>query len=759
MKRSHPEFRTILLNKSVLLIFILFSPFFCASQSTEEMAGLRIKQLQDLAHKAGDLGLDATREKLTLNTADIFLKYAIWDEQHVDENVTYFKKVGSFKDSASQMAAGLPNFERNEVISMLDKSISTLNDVIAGKIIRKPGFQVDWTKVTLDKDQLTYIDRPVFLHDYTWKPNNKELRKFQGQLDGFFLSPAFLVNEQGEITKKINENLLNKKNEGIGFVFFNHKNVPKWIEEKYKNIHIGERLFTQYDIDNPGAIEMQQLLLKGTIPLTAGKKFSELGYMLANEPHWNTIADTWETGTVSNYTIDKFKTWLQKKHGNIEALNALWKTGFSGFEDVTITVPIDAKLQGTPKGYDWLAFNMDRVTDWFTFLHDEVRKYDSNAKTHIKIMPQLWSDNTTDHGLDLEKLTKLTEIIGNDAQTDHIPNPKKPEDWQDKYAFGWRKTSMPYDFMKSVSPDKIIFNTESHFLSVNRVRDLYTRPEYARAVYWMAYMQGLNACQTWYWARNVDGSISDKAGVGYAGSNNQQPQIVNEVAATLMDLNAFSEEITAMQRQEKNIRIFYSKTSNINETNYMDDVFALYESLFFEGMPIGFATQDIINRQNNSDWKVVLINKTPFVTKVEFEALQAYLDKGGTVIMDVESLKKNEYGYSLEKLKAGGGKLIIADNLAEMKQKAIEIISENGLLPQLQITEKNEVGAKGCLWRVIKNKDGHNVVSIINMGKSAAKLHIEENGKLSTCKNLLTGSKVSGDFVLKPLDVFFAEIE
>ena len=748
-----------MIKKYLIISLTLFSCCFVTAQNLSQVADDKIKELQLLVKKAEAVKLDATREKLTLNTADIFFKYANWDEQHVDENVTYFKKVGSFKDSASQMAAGLANFERNEIVNMLDKSISTLNGVIAGIIIRKPAFQIDWTKVTLDKSQLTYKTKPVFLNDYTWKPDDSELQKYQGQLDGFFLSPAFLENEHGDISKKIKENLLTKPNAGIGFVFFNHKNIPQWVEDKYKGIHTGERLFTKYDIDNPGAREMQHLLISATVPFTAGKKYSELGYMLANEPHWNTIADTWETGTVSNYTIDKFKTWLQKKHGNIAALNALWKTDFLSFKDVTITVPIDAKLQGTPEGYDWLAFNMDRVTDWFTFLHDEVRRYNPNAKTHIKLMPQLWSDNKTDHGLDFEKLTELTEIIGNDAQTDHIPNPKKPEDWQDKYAFGWRKTSMPYDFMKSVSPDKIIFNTESHFLSVNRVRELNTRPEYARAVYWMAYMQGLNACQTWYWARNSDGSIMDKAGVGYAGSNNQQPQIVNEVAATLMDLNAFSDEITAMQQQKKNIRIFYSKTSNINEVNYMDGVFALYESLLFEGMPIGFVTQDIINKQNNSDWKVVLISKTPFATKDEFAAVQAYLNKGGTVIMDEESLTKNEYGLPLEKLKASAGKIIITNNLAETKQKAIEIISVAGLLPQIQVTEKNEIGAKGCLWRVIKNKEGHNVVSIINMGKSDARLHIETNGELVTCKNLLTGLNASGDIILKPLDVFFAEIE
>lgn len=747
-------------KKFFCFVAILVSYCSLFAQDLTQVAENKLKELQTLVRKAESKNLDATREKLTINTAEVFLKYAAWDEKNVDKNLIYFQKVGSFKDSAAQMAAGLAKFERSEIVTMIDGSIATLTKVIAGKIIRKPAFAIDWAKVTLDQDQLTYNARPVFLHDYTWKPDDKALEKFQGQLDGFFLSPAFLENEQGDLNKRIKESLKTKRNEGIGFVFFNHKNVPKWIDEKYKDIHTGERLFTQYDIDHPGAKEMQHLLIKETVPFTAGRKYSELGYMLANEPHWNSIANTWESGTVSEYTIEKFRLWLQKKHGSISTLNALWKTDFQDFKSVKMVVPIDPKLLGKPQGYDWVAFNMDRVTDWFTYLHDEVRKYDPKAKTHIKIMPQLWSDNRTDHGLDLEKLTALSEIIGNDAQTDHIPNAKKSEDWQEKYAFGWRKTSMPYDFMKSVSPDKIIFNTESHFLSVNRVRDLYTKPEYARAVFWMAYMQGLNACQTWYWARNADGSISDKAGIGYAGSNNQQPQIVNEVAATLLDLNAFSEEITAMQRERKAIRIFYSKTSNINKLTHMDDVFDLYESLLFEGLSIGFATEDIINKQKNTDWDVILIKKTPFVTAEELKALQGYLDNGGTIIMDNESLQKNEYGQAHNiKLKASKGKVLIAETLAETKLAALGYIDAKGGLPMLKIEEKNAIGSKGCLWRLVENKDGKKVLNIINLGKTPATLDIKTAGKTCSYKDLFTGLPKAGTVTLQPLEVFFAEVQ
>ena len=124
-----------------------------------------------------------------------------------------------------------------------------------------------------------------------------------------------------------------------GFIFFNHKNVPKWTLKNYgENFSMREDTYTAYDIDNPEAREMMSLLIKGTVPKMAGKKYMELGYMLCNEPHFYTQKNVWATGPVSEFTIEKFKIWLKKKHGSIKKLNNVWKTDFKNFESVEINV-------------------------------------------------------------------------------------------------------------------------------------------------------------------------------------------------------------------------------------------------------------------------------------------------------------------------------------------------------------------------------------------------------------------------------------
>ena len=755
--------------KQVLFYVVLFlSANIVQAQSLETAANSKIKILEKLVKKAEKKNIDVLKEKTTIRTAEVFLKYANWDEKNIKTNESLYKLVPSFKNEAVKMAEDLPNFERKEVSLMLDKAISEIESLLAEKTFRKASPKVDWTKVTVENDQLTFNNRPVFLADYTWKPKTKELTEFHGNQDGFFITPTYVSKEDGTINKK-RMDLLNEKTDGsLGFIFMNHKGVPKWAEEKYgPNFSMREDTYTAYDIDNPGAREIQTKLLEAFVPKIAGKKFSQLGYMLVNEPHFYTYTDAkkkklpWASGGVSQFTIEKFKVWLSKKHQNVASLNAVWNTNFKDFNDVQIDIPIDISLKGSPIWYDWAAFNMDRVTDWYAFLKTEIAKHDADAKVHLKIMPNLWTNNQRVHGIDLEALTDLSGIIGNDSGADHTYTWGKPHEWQKHYAFEWRELCMGYDFMKSVSPNKINFNSELHYLSTVRSRKLDLDPNYARASFWLAHSYGMTASQIWYWPRNADGSISNKAkkDKGYAGSNNQQPRVTNEVAMTLIDLNANSEEIMAIQRDRKPVRLFYSKTSAINKKAHMDDLYRLYEGLNFEGIPLGFITENIIKKQNNKNWNLVAVYNTPFVTKDELNALQSYLNNGGTIIIDDISLVKNEYGNELIALTKGKGTIIRLNSVAKIRNEVLSLLKEKNLLSDISIEETNTADRKGCIWRVVKNNADNNVLSIVNVGNTDASLKISLKGNENIiCKDLIKGIAVSSTPILKPNEVYFVEV-
>ena len=677
------------------------------------------------------------------------------------------KLVNRYQDNASEMAELLPDFERTDVLEMLNEAISYLTLLKDKSVFRKATPNINWENVTHENDQLTYNGKPVFLADFTWKPEIELLTEFYGNQDGYFLTPGDVVDKDGTIKKNTSNELDSKESGAMGFIFLNHKNVPDWSKTEYgEDFEMRTDTYTGYDIDHPGAREMQSFLIGGTAPKMAGNKYSNLGYMLCNEPHFFTQKTSdklaWASGPVSEYTFVKFRTWLEVKHQTIERLNTLWETSFVDFASVTIEIPIDTSLKGSAIWYDWSLFNMYRVTEWYKFLKSEIQKYDDDTKIHLKIMPNLWTNNERVHGIDLEALTDMSEIIGNDAGAINNHMWGAEEEWEANYAFEWRELCMGYDFMKSVSPEKISYNTEVHYLSTVRSRDLYLDPAYARATYWLGHIYAMTASQTWFWPRTEDGSPRNglDVGNGYAGSNIQQPKVTNEVMSTMMDLNAYSEEIMTLQRLRKSIRVFYSKTSAINKESHMDEVFELYEDLHFEGTLIGFVTKDILENQSNNLWDVVLIAHTEFATEDEILSVQNYLDNGGTVVIDALSFKKNEYGEALTSLTESNGSLVEVASLDEMKIKAFEILEANSNTPSVTITESNSVERKGCVWRSYTNDLGNTILSLVNMGKTDATLNITLKEAVGTvvAKDLLQGVATTLTPVLKPYEVYFVEI-
>ncbi len=739
-------------------------PTFSVETNTKQQAQSKMEELSAIITKAQKKGINTLREETALRTAEFFMIYADWDEKNVDFNVEQFGRVIKYQDEKEKYARLLPEFQRSEILKMMNSSIEGLQSVLDGKSKRLNSPKVDWKYVTIEGDEMEYEGRPVFITDWNFKAESKKYTEYHGNQSGFFLTPSYVINEEGDLNPHIMKSLQEKPAEGAGYIFFNHTSFPKWAVEKDPTVNDGPGLsYTKYDINNPLARDVQSKLIKAVVPYTRGKNFSRFGYMLCNEPHWNTIENSWAASPLSEHAYAAFRTWLKERHGNIEKLNSLWGTNYADFESIDGSRMMKASEQGTPEYFDFMSFNQDRVTDWFSFMRSEIRKYDPNALTHVKVMPEFWSDGLRDHGLDMEALVYNTEIIGHDASSGEQWMWGKPFAWEKNYKMDWKEICMAQDFFKSVSPEKIMFNTESHFLSTGKQRDLYMTPEYVRCNFWLATIHGMTASQNWFWYRCEDGSPrnSYEGSNAYAASANHQPRIINEAHATIIDLNSVSEEIMTFQRQRKSIRVFYSKASAINDIAYADDLFANYESLVFDGIPVGFATQGIINK-NKHDWDVITIYKTPRAFKSDIEALQSYLDEGGTVIMDTESLAYDEYNRShSNKLNSSKGELIVVNSLNELQEKALSKVLKSKNAPALVVSQDNGSEQPGALWRVIDGKKQSHLMTISNIGKKASTIDITlRNGKgVKLVTDYLTGKKIELPIVMQPYDTYLLKIE
>ena len=784
--------------KPLLFVIIIIAFISCGEKNPLKAEALsKISKLENLMTKAKEKSIDVTREETILWFSKEFIKFADWDENNKDAVAKLFGYERYYKDKKEQMAEDLPDFERKKVIKILDEGIETLTKELNGEIKRRPVNKVDWQNTKAADNMFVSNGKPAFPYDYFSKTVGQPLTNtsvYNDHLGAIYhggenLYPvdhdrainSFLLKEDGTFDEELMKELTGIPNTNIGFLIYWSMGIPEWVEAKEPEIRKGRSLFTGFDIDNPLARDVWGKIIRKTGELTKGKKVGELGYIFANEPHWFSEKGHWtyrykEMNGISSYTLNNFKSWLKIKYNSdIKKLNANWETSFKSFDKVEIEIPIDSTLRGKPIWFDWNRYNMDRVTDWFKFNQDNLHAVNPEADTHIKLFPRTFYEDSRSHGMDFEALTELTTMIGQDAKALGSPSIRSHinSDWNQQYAYKWDGLAILSDFLESVGPNKINVNSESHFLSSGMWRDMDPRTSYVRNVYWLATLMGMDANMGWFWARDPDGSPEDRLegelnffdpglGGAYAGSNNMQPHIANEVTQVMFDLNTFSEEIVALREQRRSIRLFYSETAAINTPKYMTETGKLYKSLFFEGLPLGFATKNIIQKQDNSNWDVIVVYKDKYVTDVEFDALQEYLDNGGKVIIDSdESLSMNEYGKKrTQKLKAHKGKLIRLNtsNIDEIKKTALTEVADQ--MPEIIIEADNGKEFKTIISRVVKQKNGSYLVNLLNVGHDTAKIKISiKSGTSLKIKNLMTTNSVESEFDLASEEVLLLEVK
>ncbi|TRX57992.1 alpha-amylase family protein [Thalassomonas sp. M1454] len=770
---------------------------YSSASPLEQDARIKLKKLENMMAQARNQGIDVAREETIVWFSEQFLKFANWDEANPDTIEKAFGYERYYAADKKRLAEELPDFERRKVNEILDKGIDVLGQELRGEIKRRPVNKVDWQGTKAADNMFISNGKPIFPYDYFSKTVGQPLTNtdvYNDHLGALYhggenLYPvdhdrainSFLLKEDGTFDQELMKELTDIPDTNIGFLVYWIMGIPEWVEKQEPEVRKGRSLFTGFDVDNPLARDLWGKIIRRTGELTKDKKVTELGFVLANEPHWFAEKGHWtqnfkEMNSISSYTLNKFRAWLDTKYaGNIASLNSNWNTKFSSFDTVEIEIPIDPALQGQPIWFDWSRYNMDRGTEWFKFMQDELHSVNPDADTHVKVMPRMFMYDSRSGGIDTEALAELTTMVGHDAKSFGSKNirPGKSSQWLEKYSYHWGIVAMFHDFMESVAPNKINVNSESHFLSSGQWRDLDTRTSYVRSVYWLATLLGMDANMGWFWARDPDGSPEDRLegdldffdpglGGAYAGSNNMQPHVTNEVTQVMYDLNTFSEEIVELREQRRPLRLFYSETTAINIDDYMSESYKLYEELFFEGFPIGFATKNIIEKQNNDNWDIVVVYRNKFVTDAEFDALQAYLSNGGTVILDSsEALSLNEYGQKRnKKLVAGNGTLKVLEtkDLNEIKNAALAAIDPESLA-NVVLSEDNGVDHKTTTWRTAKQENGSYLVNILNFGHNTANLTISlRDGKGFKVKDLMTNNPVDSQFELASEGVLLLEI-
>ncbi|MHA1572679.1 MAG: beta-galactosidase, partial [Alphaproteobacteria bacterium] len=264
------------------------------------------------------------------------------------------------------------------------------------------------------------------------------------------------------------------------YVLLSAHYFPKWWAEKYPEITRCGEFCMPWCISSPNLRKLLKAWYERIIPFLRDKP-AVLSYCLANEPHYI------DTG-YCDLCKAKFREWLRKRYGTIAALNERWRVHFASFAQVQ---PITKRRDNPAAYYDWFRFNDYRMTEFFRWERDVVKRLDPRTPIHNELMAWRAFVKQND-GIDFEdQLLLVSDLNGCDGGTRWLPRGRYAMDWLNGQA-------MPYDLMRSIAPDRPVFNSEWHIVTQDDVR---IPSAYMRATAWHAAIHGQAGATIWVWLR------------------------------------------------------------------------------------------------------------------------------------------------------------------------------------------------------------------------------------------------------------------
>ena len=781
--------KSLVLIKTILCSAIIFSATIYAGvyqgatdDATFEQLLAQVTAKSDLLDQkvaeAKSKGINTDYAQVSQVTIQLFKDiFAPWDKANIDQVKAMYDAV-YFSQFDPVGYQGLPFDELADCLEVADTAIAELEQQISGEIVLQSPPNFDQGQLVLNGPNYELDGNKVIAGKFFWQPNNKDVMKAYGYGGEAYYSVQDLSTSdsiknwrQTNFINRINDQLLNNRSP-IQFFLGHIAPANYWLREDFPlAFDKGGRLFTDYDIDNPEVKQWMTTLFNKQLSVgVSALGDTERVHMIANEPTFSIREGGVNAANgVSTYTLANYTAWLEKKYQTIAQLNSAYASNFSSFDQVKerYTIPLALSYQGSAVWYDWNIFNMERVNQWFSFLHNSIHEVDPKAKTHIKIMGERAIHTPyQDEGLDFEFIAKLVDMPGSDNQTNPFATQwdlRHKQNWRERYSIEWLAQSIMLDFNKSLAPQKHFYDSEWHGLSGARWRDFHMSPDYVRTSLWLAATHGLGSLTSWVWNRKEDGSIDTRA--DFIGTSVTQPIQLDAYGRALKELNAHGNKVSALVPTERAYLLYYSKDAAIQDPTYTQSLSEVYEALKLQNVAVGFTTpSELANVDKNK--QTLIISPTKFISDHDLENLSAFNDAGGYVVLfdQAQNFVKTEIGGSRNNNTPFSPMASLAFNdittmADELKQA---LVSRKPVLPiALAVTDQRNQSAYGVMTsQYIDEHNGRAVLSLINVSQSNKVIELSSaKGIPNDVVNLITGQAASAKITLEPLAVLLLSID
>jgi hypothetical protein len=467
----------------------------------------------------------------------------------------------------------------------------------------------------------------------------------------------------------------------------------------------------------------------------------------------------------SAYTPARYEKWLQKRHGDIAALNKAWGTSYKSFAEAAGK----ESLQTKGGHYDWYTFNEDRLTTFNRWQIDGAKSEDPEALTVcwpaagcLVSCPLGGFDPR--YGRNREDILWQGAVMGWDGgifayEAGESTHRLDKSHWA-KYILGWCDEMIYYDFAKSVCPEKPICDPELHSItSVYHMSPMGVSADYLRTSLWMEHLHGLGAHLLWWWGRKEDGTPYYGE---FLGGLLTQPQLLESWGRTVLELRRLTEYVVLFPQLERKARILYSEASAIQDGKaYPQELAKVYEALYFLDYPVGFVTEGMVREGKLRDCALLVIPGAKYVNGETASKIEEYQAKGGWVVVTgADIMRYDEYGKERQPADSAKRWTPLPGSTAEEYSAQLEkVLDEVGIDRPVRALGKDGKRVWGVELRTA-SQNGNTILYLINVNHNRVEIALRSRDGKREARDLVGKGTISlGDsFVLEPRKPMLLEL-
>lgn len=345
------------------------------------------------------------------------------------------------------------------------------------------------------------------------------------------------------------------------------------------------------------------------------------------------------------YSLARFREWLQKKYGALDALNRAWYRNFERWEQVE------------PPRFDTILSYSDYI-DWRTFITD--RLADDLAARNAAVKEIAPHNLTTSHSAVPGVFTSLTDGAGNPddwlmyRSVDYYGVSLYPKHSLPAWHWSLARRALAFDFARSASSNRGFYvgELQGGFGVRGDIVSMPITPADLREYMWAAAARGAKGINVYALYPMSSGYESGGYGlINLDGTLTERSKAAGETARQIAD-NADMLMHATPQPAEAAI-LFNHATTLIGGSGHsyrptaLRDSNAGYHRMFFErNLPVDFLSARFLTAEQVKPYKLIVAPYPLLMDKNVAHVLEQFVHDGGHLFLEAKAGWVDERGYA-----------------------------------------------------------------------------------------------------------------